>query len=47
MPIQEIKTQRKDKSNDICEFQLDYSGRYKVVPFKCDWVDINREIGQN
>jgi len=22
--------------------QLDYSGRYKFVLFKCDWVDINR-----
>lgn len=22
--------------------QLDYAGRYKVVLFKCDWVDINR-----
>ena len=22
--------------------QLDYSGIYKVVLFKCDWVDINR-----
>lgn len=22
--------------------QLDYSGRYKAVLFKCDWVDINR-----